>query len=651
MNREDNLQIIENSVSQETYKKIVSRNYSDDVLNYISGYGPTIEVFADTKYKTETVHKLADALSNHRISTYDMMDIMKSSVNSAKNEPYTDNFIRNIGITNFRENMAAFLTSNTADVSYNDIISGLSSGIYEENTVGRLQINDMLASEMRKAGINLTVESYEDVNYTPVQKHILCERINYMRKSPDWEEVRKSFAEPIISENFDDMIILDTETTGLSPSYDELLQVSIINGKGEVLFDSYFKPNAASWDEAQAVNHISPEMVKNSPRLNEKAYEISQILDKAHKIVGYNVDFDLDFLWLNGAGGSNDNFKKVDVMQMFAPIYGEINEKYGGYKWQKLTKAADYYGYDWDSHAESAHNSLGDCYATLHVYKSVLSDLKKKEIFSEYCKPLDSDDDLSGKLLILTPEALNEDNQNKAMLFFYAEGAVPSVVDGRPMIVSGKYLADDLRARYDLDDILGIADRDKLPAWAEKKLRTLEKEQLEINAEMKQTAYDENMAAYRYINGLDDHDEPSEQDDDDYSYENLSHSIFLDEIKDQYADFRDNTLRMTAKDIFAAAYEITAKTAIKEKLVNEDVMLSDEQETALMQSDNMIDEIYQDWLKKDSEDFADLPTVIVNTAEYRHLCSNLKKQNINDSAVVYEEETDDTPAVSTCRRR
>ena len=65
----------------------------------------------------------------------------------------------------------------------------------------------------------------------------------------------------------------------------------------------------------------------------------------------------------------------------------------------------------------------------------------------------------------------------------------------------------------------------------------------------------------------------------------------------------------------------------------------------------MIDEIYQDWLKTDSEDFADLPTVIVNTAEYRHLCSNLKKQNINDSAVVYEEETDDTPAVSTCRRR
>lgn len=147
------------------------------------------------------------------------------------------------------------------------------------------------------------------------------------------------------------------------------------------------------------------------------------------------------------------------------------------------------------------------------------------------------------------------------------------------------------------------------------KLRTLEKEQLEINAEMKQTAYDENMAAYRYINGLDDHDEPSEQDDDDYSYENLSHSIFLDEIKDQYADFRDNTLRMTAKDIFAAAYEITAKTAIKEKLVNEDVMLSDEQETALMQSDNMLDEIYEDWLDKDTENLADIPDTITETAD------------------------------------
>ena len=37
-------------------------------------------------------------------------------------------------------------------------------------------------------------------------------------------------------------IVIDTETTGLDPFHDELLQVSIIDEEGNVLFDSYFKP-------------------------------------------------------------------------------------------------------------------------------------------------------------------------------------------------------------------------------------------------------------------------------------------------------------------------------------------------------------------------------------------------------------------------
>lgn len=33
-----------------------------------------------------------------------------------------------------------------------------------------------------------------------------------------------------------------------------------------------------------------------------------------------------------------------------------------------LTKCAEYYGFDWNSIQENAHDSLGDCYATLHCY-------------------------------------------------------------------------------------------------------------------------------------------------------------------------------------------------------------------------------------------------------------------------------------------
>lgn len=167
-------------------------------------------------------------------------------------------------------------------------------------------------------------------------------------------------------------IVLDTETTGLNAAEDELLQVSIIDNEGTVIFDSYIRPTQhTEWAEAERVNHITPEMVADAPTIAEVMPEINDILKRYDKIVGYNVRFDADFLKHNGAEFSNAEY--ADAMKMFAPIYGEWNDQRGSYKWQKLTTAAGYYGYDWSAH-EEAHNSLGDCYATLYVYKKLTTD-------------------------------------------------------------------------------------------------------------------------------------------------------------------------------------------------------------------------------------------------------------------------------------
>mgnify|MGYP000763320999 FL=1 len=36
-----------------------------------------------------------------------------------------------------------------------------------------------------------------------------------------------------------DVIFLDTETTGLDPEADEILQISVMNNSGEILLNSY----------------------------------------------------------------------------------------------------------------------------------------------------------------------------------------------------------------------------------------------------------------------------------------------------------------------------------------------------------------------------------------------------------------------------
>ena len=163
-------------------------------------------------------------------------------------------------------------------------------------------------------------------------------------------------------------IVFDTETTGLNAwdFNDEILQISIIDGEGNILLNSYVKPCLhESWDNATQINGITPEMVRDAPRPEDLIPVVKGIFASADTLIAYNIDFDLGFLdqWeICPAEGQ----KVIDVMEEFAEVYGEYNEYYGNYKWQKLTTAADYYGYRYD-----AHDSLEDVRATLYVYRKM----------------------------------------------------------------------------------------------------------------------------------------------------------------------------------------------------------------------------------------------------------------------------------------
>ena len=76
----------------------------------------------------------------------------------------------------------------------------------------------------------------------------------------------------------EDILVLDTETTGFGPSA-EILQLSIVNGLGEIVMNEYFRPaRATCWPGAEAVNHISPAMVAGKPLISERKSDIEKIL-------------------------------------------------------------------------------------------------------------------------------------------------------------------------------------------------------------------------------------------------------------------------------------------------------------------------------------------------------------------------------------
>ncbi len=139
-------------------------------------------------------------------------------------------------------------------------------------------------------------------------------------------------------------IFLDTETTGTG-QIDRIIQVGIVNAKGETLFESLVNPGMLIPSESSAVNGITNEMVLNAPVWTQIWPDVEAIL--RGRVIGiYNADFDLRLLrQTNKAYGlpmSIETNQAFCVMKLFAAFYGEWNARNNGFKSQKLEFAGKF---------------------------------------------------------------------------------------------------------------------------------------------------------------------------------------------------------------------------------------------------------------------------------------------------------------------
>lgn len=173
------------------------------------------------------------------------------------------------------------------------------------------------------------------------------------------------------------VLIIDTETTGLSGSSDDVLELSIIDGAGRIIHTARYSSWLREWPEAQEIHGITPEDVEGLPKLESDAAKVSGILRRARVLAGYNIWFDADFLAFAGIRFPAA-VRVYDVMETFAAVYGEwadwIDEGRGGWKWQKLTTAGKYYHID----TRGAHGSLRDCQITLEVLRKLAKEPESK---------------------------------------------------------------------------------------------------------------------------------------------------------------------------------------------------------------------------------------------------------------------------------
>lgn len=165
---------------------------------------------------------------------------------------------------------------------------------------------------------------------------------------------------------------LDLETTGFTVGDDEIVSISIIDEDGCVVMDQLVKPkNRSIWHDEQAIHHISPAMVKDSPTFDDIKGDVLEIYQAAEQVIIYNADFDSEFIAYSTSEYDLIEGKSICCMERFAEIYGEYSEYLEDYKWQKLSKAMNYYHLTW---LGDQHSSLADTYACRAVWLQMEKD-------------------------------------------------------------------------------------------------------------------------------------------------------------------------------------------------------------------------------------------------------------------------------------
>jgi DNA polymerase-3 subunit epsilon len=161
-------------------------------------------------------------------------------------------------------------------------------------------------------------------------------------------------------------VILDTETTGLEDG--EIVQIAIVNHRREVLLDTLVKPVNPIPRGAQAIHGISNEMVINAPSWATVRDQVISIIT-GQNVVIYNATYDRKMMHRSDeyARLPRTDYKTFATfhcaMLAYAEFWGDWNDYFGSYRWQKLSIAAQ----QQQIQVVNAHTALGDCLMTWAV--------------------------------------------------------------------------------------------------------------------------------------------------------------------------------------------------------------------------------------------------------------------------------------------
>lgn len=159
----------------------------------------------------------------------------------------------------------------------------------------------------------------------------------------------------------DDYTVLDLETTGFDPAYDEIIEIAAIRfSSGEKIseFATLVKPENKIDEYITQLTGITNEMVKDAPKIEKVLPNLMKFLGSS-VIVAHNANFDINFLYDNNMLCFKEPFTNnfIDTMRISRKLFKDIKHR--------LVDLAKEFKISVSMH----HRAMPDCEVTQKVYE------------------------------------------------------------------------------------------------------------------------------------------------------------------------------------------------------------------------------------------------------------------------------------------
>jgi DNA polymerase-3 subunit epsilon len=165
-----------------------------------------------------------------------------------------------------------------------------------------------------------------------------------------------------------EIVVLDTETTGLEPK-DTVIELALLNVSGEVLLHTLLRPAGPISSTAQAVHGLTAADLEQAPSFANVWPRLHALLTQ-YPLVSYNSAFDLRLLWQTAhqAGvvlPDGWDSSAICLMELYAAYRGEVYAD-GEYRSLSLGEACRAEGVP-----PGSHRAVEDAQAALALLKAL----------------------------------------------------------------------------------------------------------------------------------------------------------------------------------------------------------------------------------------------------------------------------------------